>query len=295
MRIRAAVSRAGSAPFVIEDVELRDPRTDEILVRLVATGICHTDLTVKAMAGVASAVVLGHEGAGVVERVGPAVRGVRPGDHVVLTFASCGSCDPCRAGGPSYCDRVRPAQLGRRAGFGRRHALRCRRADRRLLLRAVQLCHACADAVRQHRGRSPDARPRHGRATRLWCPDRCRGGPQRAATRRGLDVADPRTRRCGPRRPDGGEGHRSRERHRRGSGRVAARGRPHARRKPGAGSVGRPGGHRPASTPEAARAMPSTRPRTPRSSRRPSTRWRSGVSWSSSGSVWESSRSMDVS
>ena len=112
MRIRAAVSRAEGAPFAIEDVELRDPRADEILVRLVATGICHTDLAVKEMAGGAGAVVLGHEGAGVVERVGPAVRGVRPGDHVVLTFASCGSCDHCRAGGPPYCDRFAPLNSG---------------------------------------------------------------------------------------------------------------------------------------------------------------------------------------
>jgi aryl-alcohol dehydrogenase len=118
MKIRAAVSRAGSAPFVIEDVDLRDPRPDEILVRLVATGICHTDLTVKEMAGGAGAVVLGHEGAGVVEGVGPAVRGVRPGDHVVLTFASCGSCDPCRTGGPSYCDRFAPLNSGGVLGSG---------------------------------------------------------------------------------------------------------------------------------------------------------------------------------
>lgn len=118
MKIQAAVSRADGAPFEIEDVELRDPRADEILVRLVATGICHTDLTVKAMAGGAGAVVLGHEGAGVVERVGPAVNGVRPGDHVVLTFASCGSCDLCRAGAPAYCDHFAPLNSGGVLGAG---------------------------------------------------------------------------------------------------------------------------------------------------------------------------------
>ena len=118
MRIRAAVSHAGSGPFVIEDVDLRDPRPDEILVRLVATGICHTDLAVQAMADGAGAVVLGHEGAGVVEGVGAAVRGVRPGDHVVLTFASCGSCGPCRTGGPSYCDRFAPLNSGGVLGAG---------------------------------------------------------------------------------------------------------------------------------------------------------------------------------
>jgi len=118
MRIRAAVSRSSSAPFVIEEVDLREPRPDEILVRLVATGICHTDLVVKDRAEGAGAVVLGHEGAGVVERVGPAVRGVRAGDHVVLTFASCGSCDLCRAGAPSYCDRFAPLNSGGVLGPG---------------------------------------------------------------------------------------------------------------------------------------------------------------------------------
>jgi len=103
---------------VIEEVDLRDPRADEILVRLVATGICHTDLTVKERAGGAGAVVLGHEGAGVVERVGPAVLGVRPGDHVVLTFASCGSCDLCRAGAPSYCELFAPLNSGGVLGSG---------------------------------------------------------------------------------------------------------------------------------------------------------------------------------
>src|SRR3954454_12587898 len=112
MRIRAGGSHSDSDPFAIEDVDLRDPRPDELLVCLVATGICHTDLTVKEMAGGAGPVVLGHEGAGVVERVGPAVRGVRPGDHVVLTFASCGSCELCRAGEPSYCDRFAPLNSG---------------------------------------------------------------------------------------------------------------------------------------------------------------------------------------
>jgi aryl-alcohol dehydrogenase len=118
VKIRAAVSRDGSGPFVIEDVDLRDPRDDEILVRLVATGMCHTDLAVQEMAGGTRAVVLGHEGAGVVERVGPAVGGVRPGDHVVLTFASCGSCDCCRAGGPSYCDQFAPLNSGGVLGAG---------------------------------------------------------------------------------------------------------------------------------------------------------------------------------
>jgi aryl-alcohol dehydrogenase len=105
MRITAAVSRdPGLAPR-LEELDLGEPRADEILVRLATAGICHTDL--RAHAGVIALtprpVVLGHEGAGVVERVGDSVRHVRPGDRVVLSGSSCGHCSRCRAHLPSYC------------------------------------------------------------------------------------------------------------------------------------------------------------------------------------------------
>jgi aryl-alcohol dehydrogenase len=83
---------------------LEGPREDEILVRLVATGVCHTDLIARdQLYPVPQPIVLGHEGAGVVEKVGAGVRHVEPGDHVVLSFLSCGNCSTCRAGAPAYC------------------------------------------------------------------------------------------------------------------------------------------------------------------------------------------------
>lgn len=111
--IRAAVLRQRGGPFVIEPLEMDAPREDEILVRVVASGVCHTDIAMAdAWDGSIGPVVLGHEGAGVVERVGPAVRGIQPGDYVVLSFASCGGCAACHAGRPAHCDRLGELNFG---------------------------------------------------------------------------------------------------------------------------------------------------------------------------------------
>ncbi|MET9788615.1 NAD(P)-dependent alcohol dehydrogenase [Streptomyces canus] len=115
---RAAVVESGGAPFTLSDIELDEPGPHEALVRMVATGLCHTDLGV-ASGGLPFPLpgVLGHEGAGVVEAVGPAVTGVAPGDHVVLSFTSCGDCRNCDGGHPAYCATWLPLNLlgGRRA------------------------------------------------------------------------------------------------------------------------------------------------------------------------------------
>ena len=105
MEITAAVARAAGAPFTIETIAIEDPRDDEVLVRLVATGICHTDISMRdhKIYPVPQPVVLGHEGAGIVERVGRAVTKVAPGDHVILTSGSCGHCPSCKSGLPIYC------------------------------------------------------------------------------------------------------------------------------------------------------------------------------------------------
>lgn len=104
MKIQAAVTRAPHAPMSLEEVELEPPRDGEILVRLVATGICHTDMVMRDQAfPVPQPIVLGHEGAGVVERIGGAVSKVAIGDHVLMTFNSCGHCPSCQAHAPSYC------------------------------------------------------------------------------------------------------------------------------------------------------------------------------------------------
>lgn len=100
----AAVVDAPGAPFSLEQIELDDLRPDEVLVRMVAAGLCHTDLSVQAgYIPFALPGVLGHEGAGVVEAVGDAVGRVVPGDSVALTFTSCGRCRHCRGGHPAYC------------------------------------------------------------------------------------------------------------------------------------------------------------------------------------------------
>lgn len=104
MKITAAVVREKSQPFTIEELELDDPREDEVLVRIVGTGVCHTDLIVRDQYyPVPLPSVLGHEGAGIVEQVGSKVSKVKPGDHVVLSFLSCGTCTNCRRGMPGYC------------------------------------------------------------------------------------------------------------------------------------------------------------------------------------------------
>jgi aryl-alcohol dehydrogenase len=104
MRITAAVVEHRCAPFALQEVELGDPRPDEVLVKVAASGICHTDLICRdAWYPVPFPTVLGHEGAGVVERVGDAVVDVAQGDRVAMSFHSCGCCRSCLTGRPSYC------------------------------------------------------------------------------------------------------------------------------------------------------------------------------------------------
>ena len=102
--IKAAVVRKKGGPFQIETLSLEEPRPDEVLVRIVATGMCHTDMVARdQLYTVPLPVVLGHEGAGVVEQVGSSVKKVAQGDHVVLTYMWCGHCQPCLRGDLTYC------------------------------------------------------------------------------------------------------------------------------------------------------------------------------------------------
>jgi aryl-alcohol dehydrogenase len=104
MKIKAAVVREKSGLFRIEELDLDDPREDEVLVRIEGCGICHTDLSARdQLTPSPLPIVLGHEGSGVVERVGSRVRKVKPGDHVVLSAMSCGTCSWCRKGKPDIC------------------------------------------------------------------------------------------------------------------------------------------------------------------------------------------------
>ncbi len=105
MRVHAAVAYEGKPSFSIEELEMSDPGPEHILIRMAGCGLCHTDVKAReGTMGVPMPVVLGHEGAGVVELVGERVTKVKPGDHVVLTGDSCGACATCLAGSPAYCD-----------------------------------------------------------------------------------------------------------------------------------------------------------------------------------------------
>ncbi|MGH1565223.1 alcohol dehydrogenase catalytic domain-containing protein [Mumia sp. DW29H23] len=95
----------GDGPATLVDASLDDLRPDEVLVRIEATGLCHTDLVT--LAGLRGApAVLGHEGCGRVERIGSAVTGLAAGDRVVISFRYCGRCSQCSAGHPAYCEQA---------------------------------------------------------------------------------------------------------------------------------------------------------------------------------------------
>jgi aryl-alcohol dehydrogenase len=101
----AAVLSANHEPFVLEDVEVESPQRGEVLVRIVATGLCHTDLSARdGLIPFPLPGVLGHEGAGVIEEVGDGVSDLAVGDHVVMSFAFCGGCRTCHTGHPVYCE-----------------------------------------------------------------------------------------------------------------------------------------------------------------------------------------------
>ncbi|WP_033291797.1 NAD(P)-dependent alcohol dehydrogenase [Amycolatopsis jejuensis] len=112
MHTTAAVLRQAQAPLTLEELEIEQPRAGEVLVRLVSSGVCHTDLGVIATAVDGQLpVVLGHEGAGIVEAVGEGVGSLATGDHVVLTYNFCGQCDHCKTGVMTHCRDFVPLNL----------------------------------------------------------------------------------------------------------------------------------------------------------------------------------------
>lgn len=116
---KAAVIREKSGPFCLEDVEVGEPRAGEVLVRTVASGICHTDLVVRdQVLPPGPPAILGHEGAGIVEAVGSDVGSLRPGDHVVLAPVTCGVCRNCLVGHPMNCELFMPLNFGGRRADG---------------------------------------------------------------------------------------------------------------------------------------------------------------------------------
>ena len=103
MKIKAAVTHSLGEQFKIEEVELSEPKSNEVLIKMVASGVCHTDAVAKDMGVSPFPAVLGHEGSGIVEKVGDNVKHISPGDHVVLSYAYCGHCENCRSAHPSTC------------------------------------------------------------------------------------------------------------------------------------------------------------------------------------------------
>jgi len=111
MKIKAAILYELNTPLKVEEVELDGPKEGEVLVKLVGTCVCHTDISVaQGHLPAPTPIVLGHEGAGIVEQLGPQVSTLKPGDHVVLTgVASCGKCRNCVKGLRVMCEVFRPS------------------------------------------------------------------------------------------------------------------------------------------------------------------------------------------
>jgi aryl-alcohol dehydrogenase len=102
MQAQAAVLERANGPWAIQTIRLEPPAEGQVMVRITAAGICHTDLIFASGAmNSPFPLVLGHEGAGIVESVGPGVTGLTAGDKVLLTFDSCGACPCCTQGNPS--------------------------------------------------------------------------------------------------------------------------------------------------------------------------------------------------
>ena len=119
MKIKAAVVYKPNDAYIIEDVDLAEPKADEVLVKVVASGVCHTDyLIASGELSPIQPVVLGHEGSGIVERVGSAVTEFAPGDRVCMSISFCNECDACRTGRHYECDENVRLNFGGRSYDG---------------------------------------------------------------------------------------------------------------------------------------------------------------------------------
>lgn len=118
MKIQAAVTHAQGEDFSLEEVTLSGPKANEVMVKVVATGVCHTDAVARDLGVSPYPIVLGHEGSGIVEQVGDGVTALSVGDHVVMSFAHCGRCANCLTGHPTVCSRFNELNFGGRMEDG---------------------------------------------------------------------------------------------------------------------------------------------------------------------------------
>lgn len=135
MKMKAAVVRQATDPYKFEEVELAAPKNDEVLVRITASGLCHTDEFGRTLG--MSPIVLGHEGAGIIEKLGENVKDFAVGDHVAFSYAFCGHCKSCVQGRPQYCEWSEQAVAKRSAGSN--------------VFWSIIICSVCYDQRRKHR------------------------------------------------------------------------------------------------------------------------------------------------
>jgi aryl-alcohol dehydrogenase len=115
MKIKAAVMYEPHGKYILEELDLAEPKKDEVLVKITACGVCHTDYGVsnrETNAGGKYPIVLGHEGAGIIIKTGDGVKGFSPGDRVCISFSYCGECYPCTTGRPYACDDMGRLNFG---------------------------------------------------------------------------------------------------------------------------------------------------------------------------------------
>ena len=222
--ITAAVAREHHAPLTLEQLELDDIRDNEVRVRMVATGICHTDAVVRdGLAPTPLPAVLGHEGTGVVEEVGRPITTVSPGDHVVLAAAYCGTCRQCRAGRMAYCENLFAEDFGGRRRDGVHRPVRDgRHAHLVALLRTIVVRNLRQRRRDQHRPGRPGGATRGARTAGLRYQHRRRLRAQRAPAPGRVVVRGDRRRRSRPRRGHGRPGCRLHDDRRHRSARLPA-------------------------------------------------------------------------
>ena len=238
MKITAAVTPAKSQPFSLATLDLDDPRDDEVLVRVVATGLCHTDLVCRDQAyPVPLPAVLGHEGAGIVERVGARVTKVVPGDPVVPVLQHLRPVPQL----PGRRHRLLHGSVRAKLHLPARRRVDDpgpgRKAGPWLLLSAIVVCHACARDRGQCGQGAPGRAAGAARPARLRRPNRCRCGDEHAQPARRDRHRRLRRRLRRAVRGDGGPRRRllADHRRRRQAGAVGGSARPrrHPRRRPG--------------------------------------------------------------